>query len=326
MVPTDEGRGANEPDLAWGIDLGGTDSKVGIVDAQGRVLVQSGFSTPRDPQAAVEAIAEACRRLGAETGARVMRAGMGAPGPLDLDRGIVVQAPNLGWRDVPLRDRVAAAIGCPVVLDNDANAAAYGEAWVGAGRGARVLLLVTLGTGIGGGVVANGEVFHGARGLAVEVGHQVIVPGGRACPCGKYGCVEAYFSGHALLEQATEAGAARNGRPTHKELFARYAAGDPLVAPWLAEALDILARGVAQAGVLFDPDRIVFTGGLTGSWDVFGCTLVDAIFPLMGPAGPQLDGILLSALGGDAGVIGAAGLALARWPVSGHPAPRVGSR
>jgi glucokinase len=298
------------PTLAWGIDLGGTDCKVGIVDSSGRVRAQTGFPTPREPAAAVAAIERACRRLAAEAGVRIDRAGMGAPGPLDLDRGVVIQAPNLGWRGVPLRDMVAAALGCPVVLDNDANAAAYGEAWVGAGRDATVLLLATLGTGVGGGVVAGGRVFHGARGLAVELGHQVIVPEGRLCSCGKRGCLEAYFSGHALDEQALETIGTRDGRPTHKELFERYAAGDPLVAPWMEQALDILARGVAAAGVLFDPDRIVFTGGLTRSWDVFGAGLVDAIVRRMGPAGPQAQGIVLTELGGDAGIIGTAGLAL----------------
>ena len=296
--------------LAWGIDLGGTDSKVGIVDADGRVRAQTGFPTPREPAAAVAAIAAACERLAASTRASVECAGMGAPGPLDLEQGVIVQAPNLGWRDVPLRDRVAEAIGCPVTLDNDANAAAYGEYWVGAGSEARVLLLVTLGTGVGGGVVADGRVFHGARGLAVEIGHQVIVPDGRPCSCGKNGCLEAYFSGHALVEQALERGASADGLASHRELFVRYGAGDPLVTPWLTEALQVLARGVAQAGVLFDPDRIVFTGGLTKSWEIYGEALVDAIFAHMGPAGPQSHEIVLTSLGGDAGIIGAAGLGM----------------
>jgi len=298
-------------DFAWGIDLGGTDTKVGIVDARGRVLAQTGFPTPTEPAAAAAAVAEACRRQEAEAPAPVTRAGMGAPGPLDAERGVVVYAPNLGWRDVPLRDLVAEALGIPVILENDANAAAYGEAWAGAGKGARVLLLVTLGTGVGGGVVTHGRVFHGAKGFAAEIGHLVIVPDGRPCTCGKHGCLEAYFSGHALVDQALEHLGAGNGRPNHKELFERYAAGDPLVRPWLAEAIDVLALGVAQAGVLFDPDRIVFTGGLTGSWPIFGEELAAAILRRMRPAGPPAGGIVLSELGGDAGVIGAAGLAFA---------------
>lgn len=300
-----------DDDLVWGVDLGGTDCKVGIVDGGGRVIAATGFATRAAPGETVDEIARACRRLGEGIDAPIRRLGLGAPGPMDLEAGVIVHAPNLGWRDVPLRGLVEEAVGCPVVLDNDANAAAYGEAWVGAGRDARVLLLVTLGTGVGGGVVEDGRVFHGARGLAVEVGHQVVVRGGRSCSCGKGGCVEAYFSAHALSERALEAGLGEDDPRGHPTLFARYADGDGRVVPWMDRAVDALAQGVAQAGVLFDPDRIVFTGGLTGSWDVFSDRLVEGILRDMRPMGPRVERIGLSELGGRAGVIGAAGLARA---------------
>ena len=293
---------------AWGVDVGGTRCKVGVVDRRGAVRAQRQIATLRDPEAMVEAIALACREVAVQAGGPIARLGMGAPGPLRFEEGVVVHAPNLGWREVPLRAMVADAVGCPVVLDNDANAAALGEAWIGAGRGASVLLLVTLGTGVGGGVVEKGRIFHGARGLAVEVGHQVVVPGGRACPCGKKGCVEAYFSGHALTEQASER--FLEGDPTeHRAIFRAYAEGDPEVVPWMETAIDALARGVALAGVLFDPDLIVFTGGLARSWDVYSDRLVTRIKEEMGPAGPSSDRIGLSILDGQAGVIGAARLA-----------------
>ena len=296
--------------LAWGVDVGGTDCKIGIVDGTGRVRAEAGFETPEDPETAVREIGRACAALTAEVDGKIDRAGLGVPGPLDLERGVIVQAPNLGWRDVPLRDMVAEALGVPVVMDNDANAAAFGEAWVGAGRGARVLLLVTLGTGVGGGVVEEGRVFHGARGLAVEIGHMVAVAGGRVCSCGKRGCVEAYFSAHGLSEQAAEVGADDGDPRVHRSLFERYAAGDPQVAPWLGHAVDVLAQGVAHAGVLFDPDRIVFTGGLTRSWDLYRNRLVEGLLGDLGPAGPPPGGIGLTELGGRAGIVGAAGLAL----------------
>ena len=296
--------------LAWGVDVGGTDCKVGVVDVMGHVRAEAEFETPDSPESAVRAIERACKTLASQVGGEIERLGLGVPGPLDLERGVIVQAPNLGWRDVPLRDMVADALGCPVVMDNDANAAAFGEAWVGAGRGARVLLLVTLGTGVGGGVVEDGRVFHGARGLAVEIGHMVAVAGGRACSCGKRGCVEAYFSAHALSEQAAEVGAGDGDPRGHGALFERYAAGDPRIVPWLGRAIDVLAQGVAHAGVLFDPDRIVFTGGLTRSWDIYKDRLLDGLLGDVGPAGPPADGIGLSALGGRAGIVGAAGLAL----------------
>jgi glucokinase len=296
--------------LAWGVDVGGTDCKVGVVDGRGRVRAETGFETPDEPDVAVREIRRACRELADDLGARIDRLGIGVPGPLDLDRGVIVQAPNLGWRDVPLRDMVAEALDCPVVMDNDANAAAYGEAWVGAGRGARVLLLVTLGTGVGGGVVEEGRVFHGARGLAVEIGHMVAVAGGRPCSCGKRGCVEAYFSAHALSEQAAEEGVGDGDPRLHRALFERYAAGDERVAPWLGRSIDVLAQGVAHAGVLFDPDRIVFTGGLTRSWDAYRGRLLAGLQADLGPAGPPPGGIGLTELGGSAGIVGAAGLAL----------------
>lgn len=296
--------------LAWGVDVGGTDCKVGVVDADGRVRAEAEFETPNSPEIAVREIERACTALAAEVGRGIDRLGLGVPGPLDLERGVIVQAPNLGWRDVPLRDMVADALGCPVVMDNDANAAAFGEAWVGAGRGARVLLLVTLGTGVGGGVVEDGRVFHGARGLAVEIGHMVAVSGGRACSCGKRGCVEAYFSAHALREQAAEIGVGDGDPRGHRSLFERYAAGDPRIVPWLGQAIDVLAQGVAHAGVLFDPDRIVFTGGLTRSWEVYRDRLVEGLLGDLGPAGPPPGGIGLTELGGRAGVVGAAGLAM----------------
>ena len=296
--------------LAWGVDVGGTDCKVGVVDESGAVRAETEFQTPDAPAEAVRAIERACHDLESALGQSVDRLGLGVPGPLDLARGVIVQAPNLGWRDVPLRGMVADALGCEVVMDNDANAAAYGEAWVGAGQGADVLLLITLGTGVGGGVVDQGRVFHGARGLAVEIGHMVVVPGGRPCSCGKRGCLEAYFSAHALSEQAAEIGIGDGDPRGHRILFERYGAGDPEVVPWLGRAIDVLAQGVAQAGVLFDPDRIVFTGGLTRSWDVYRDRLVEGLVGDLGPAGPPAEGIGLTELGGKAGIVGAAGLAL----------------
>lgn len=295
-----------ERTLAWGVDVGGTDCKVGIVDEKGHVHAELEFETPPAPADAARSIGEACEKLADRLSVSIDRLGIGVPGPLRLDEGIIVYAPNLGWGTVPLRDMIEAEVGCSVTMDNDANAAAYGEAWVGAGRGADVLLLVTLGTGVGGGVVGGGRVYHGARGQAVEVGHQVVVPAGRECSCGKRGCVEAYFSAHALSEQAGIVPGSRD----HRELFSKYAAGDERVARWLETAIDILAHGVANASALFDPDRIVFTGGLTGSWEVFSERLVSGILYGMGPAALPPEMIRLSELRGQAGVIGAAGLAL----------------
>jgi glucokinase len=169
------------------------------------------------------------------------------------------------------------------------------------------MLMVTLGTGIGGGLVADGRLFHGATGGALEIGHQVIEPGGRECTCGRRGCVEAYFSGHALAEQAVAAG--RDEGVSLPNVFRAYVEGDGSVVPWMDHAIDALARGVAHAVILFDPDQVTFTGGLAGSWDAFGARLRAGIEADVGPSGPHpIFG--LSTLDGRAGVIGAARLAL----------------
>lgn len=293
--------------VAIGVDLGGTETLVGVVDGKGRVIVEKRLQTPTEPAEAVVEIATACRTVAAEAGITIERVGIGAPGPLDLSEGIIELAPNLGWERVPLKAMFAKELGCEVWLDNDANAAALGEAWVGAGRQAKVMLMVTLGTGIGGGLVADGRLFHGAAGGALEIGHQVIEPGGRECTCGRRGCVEAYFSGHALAEQAAAAGLGEE--VSLPNVFRAYVEGDESVVQWMDHAIDTLARGVAHAVILFDPDQVTFTGGLAGSWDAFGARLRARIEADVGPSGPH-PSFGLSTLDGRAGVIGAARLAL----------------
>lgn len=293
--------------VAIGVDLGGTETRVGVVDDRGRVIADQRLKTPTEPAVAVAEIGAACRAVAAEVGVAIERVGIGAPGPLELSEGIIELAPNLGWERVPLRAMFAAELGCAVWLDNDANAAALGEAWVGTGRGAKVMLMVTLGTGIGGGLVADGRLFHGAAGGALEIGHQVIEPGGRECTCGRRGCVEAYFSGHALVEQAAAAGG--DQEVSLAKVFRAYVEGDPSVTPWMDRAIDALARGVSHAVMLFDPDQVTFTGGLAGSWHAFGARLRAGIESDVGPSGPQ-PSFGLSTLDGRAGLIGAARLAL----------------
>ncbi len=300
-------RSESSPDtVAIGVDLGGTETRVGVVDNQGWVIAEQRLRTPTHPAQAVTEISARCRAVAEDVGVAIERVGIGAPGPLELSEGIIELAPNLGWERVPLRSMFVEELGCAVWLDNDANAAALGEAWVGAGRGAKVMLMVTLGTGIGGGLVADGRLFHGAAGGALEIGHQVIEPGGRRCTCGRRGCVEAYFSGHALIEQATVGG---EREVSLANVFRAYVEGDESVVPWMDRAIDALARGVAHAVVLFDPDQVTFTGGLAGSWDAFGARLQAGIESDVGPAGPQ-PSFGLSRLDGRAGLIGAARLAL----------------
>ena len=195
-----------------GVDIGGTNIVVGLVPFDGgepiglRTLPTepargSGFVVGRVATMVEEAIAET---LAAHGGSRadVAGVGIGSPGPLNRETGMVINTPNLGWTNFPLRQLVSVAVGLPAQLDNDANCATYGEWWLGAGRDVDYLIGITLGTGIGGGIVLNGEIVHGASDAAGEIGHMTIEFTGRRCKCGNYGCLEAYCSGPNIAARA----------------------------------------------------------------------------------------------------------------------------
>ena len=207
--------------LAIGVDIGGTKVAAGVVDDEGRVLARLRRDTPaHDPDKVEDVIAEAIRELAADH--EVEAAGLGAAGFVDAARSTVLFAPNLAWRNQPLRAAVEQRTGLPVVVENDANAAAWGETRFGAGHGQRFTVTVTVGTGLGGGVVLGGELIRGAFGAAAEVGHLSIVPDGRPCGCGNAGCWEQYASGRALVTEARQR-AARS--PTDARLLLELAGG-----------------------------------------------------------------------------------------------------
>ncbi|HXV85732.1 MAG TPA: ROK family protein, partial [Gemmatimonadales bacterium] len=196
-----------------GVDLGGTNIVVGAVPEDGSALyglAQRRTPVAEGPDTVVDLIASMIRACVADVrGALgpdvpIAGVGIGAPGPLDTARGLVLLTPNLGWRDMPLRDRVSQAAGLPATLDNDANCAVFGEWWRGAARGARVVAGLTIGTGVGGGIVIDGKLFHGASDVAGEIGHTTVDLTGRRCKCGNYGCIEAYASGPAIAARAVE--------------------------------------------------------------------------------------------------------------------------
>jgi glucokinase len=193
-----------------GVDLGGTNIVVGAVAAaDGRTLAVRSQATRSElgAESIVSRIGEMVDEVRAETSidARAfLGVGVGAPGPLDRAKGVVIFAPNLGWRDMPLRDLVRQRTGLPTTLDNDANCATLGEWWCGAARGGRNVIGITIGTGIGGGMIIDGQLYHGASDVAGEVGHMSIDSQGRWCKCGNYGCLEAYTSGSAIATRARE--------------------------------------------------------------------------------------------------------------------------
>ena len=268
-----------------GIDLGGTNIVAGVLPADGgRQLAVRSVATEaaggadavigRIVEAAERAMAEVCRETGAVR-RDFVGVGIGAPGPLDRETGVVRVAPNLGWRDVPLRQRVADALGLPAALDNDANCATLGECWLGAARNARHVVGLTIGTGIGGGLVVDGRLYHGASDVAGEVGHMTIDATGRRCACGNYGCLEAYASGPAIAERAREAlgGGETSTLPalvggdlsriTAQTVYEAAAQGDTLARLIVRETAHLLGAGVANLLNVFNPDVVVIAGGVT---------------------------------------------------------------
>ncbi len=207
--------------LTCGVDVGGTKIAGAVVDTEGKVLEEHRVESPAtDTEAIEDAIADLVTELGSRH--RIEAVGVGAAGYVSASRSVVMFAPNLAWRDVDLRSELEERVHVPVVVENDANAAAWGEFRFGAGADADDLLLVTVGTGVGGGIVLDGELFRGSFGAAAEIGHLRVVPGGRPCGCGKLGCLEQYGSGSALVKAARDAA----DRPEAAALLAA-AGGDP---------------------------------------------------------------------------------------------------
>ncbi len=271
-----------------GIDIGGTSFSIGSVAADGsRIAVLRNEPTLAQGGAddVVDRILALARRVMAETAAAhpdadCLGVGVGAPGPLDTARGLVLLTPNLGWVDFPLRDRIADGLGLSTVLDNDANCAVLGEAWMGAARGARHALGITIGTGIGGGVIMDGRLYHGASDCAGEIGHASIDANGRRCKCGNYGCIEAYASGPAIAARAVEAMEAgaetrllelAGGDPsgiTAQTVFEAARDGDELAREVVGDTARFLGSCVANLVNIFNPEVVVVCGGVTRAGDL----------------------------------------------------------
>ena len=261
--------------LAIGVDIGGTKVAAGVVDAEGRILSQAKRSTPgNDPRAVEQVIVELVEELGA--GHRIWSVGIGAAGWMDLDGGTVLFSPHLAWRNEPLRENLQRLLRRPVLLTNDADAAAWAEWRFGAGQGQDRLVCITLGTGIGGAMVMDGRLERGRFGVAGEFGHQIIMPGGHRCECGNRGCWEQYASGNALGREARELAAANS--PVAQELLKAVdgdveritgvivtelaKAGDQTSRELLEDVGEWLGLGLANLAAALDPGKFVIGGGL----------------------------------------------------------------
>jgi glucokinase len=268
-----------------GVDIGGTNTVVGVVPYDGGdpLALRSCPTRPqRGPDAVVEQVVDMAQEVIEETldrwggeRDRIVGVGIGCPGPLDLIRGLVLNTPNLGWTNYPIRDRIAAGIGLPASLDNDANCATFGEWWRGAGRGLLHVAGVTLGTGIGGGLILDGRLVRGACGTAGEFGHMTIDLTGRRCACGNHGCLEAYASGPNIAARAREGIESGYesvlvdlvegdlGRITALTVYDALLQGDRLAHEVMLETAKALGAGIANIVNSLNPQMVVIVGGVT---------------------------------------------------------------
>ncbi len=310
-----------------GVDLGGTNIVAGAmpVDGSREYAIRTQATGAEDGADVVmdrigQMVQDVIAATRAETGAALadfLGVGIGAPGPLDRERGVVIVTPNLGWTNFPLRQALADRVGLPAAIDNDANCATLGEWWCGAAKGGRNVVGLTIGTGIGGGLILNGALYHGSSDVAGEIGHTTIDSTGRRCKCGNYGCLEAYASGPAIAERAREALAGEEpsllvgmvggdlSRMTARTVYDAASAGDPIAQEVVRETARFLGAGVANLLNIFNPDVVVLAGGVTEAGEALFTPLRAEVRRRAFRPAVAACRIVPGALAGTAGVVGA---------------------
>ena len=316
-----------KPTYIVGVDLGGTNIVVGALPDDGSDVIALRSELTRADQGADSVIDRIARMIDtviaetiAQTGIKrsdVVGVGVGAPGPLDRERGLVVTTPNLGWTNFPLRDVIAERTGIPTRIDNDANCATLGEWWIGAARGARNVVGMTIGTGIGGGLIIDGKLYHGASDVAGEIGHATIDVTGRLCKCGNYGCLEAYASGPSIAARAREAIAGDEesllyrmvkgnlDRITAATVYEAAKLGDDMAIDVVRETARFLGAGIANLLNIFNPDVVVIAGGVTQAGDTLFEPLRKEVRKRAFRPAVEACRIVPGTLPGSAGVVGA---------------------
>jgi glucokinase len=337
------------PNFSIGVDLGGTNLRIAAVDEQGHMMekVTLGTVTGRDQvvRDMCEAIQHASDKY--KGGATLLGVGIGVPGIIDMDTGMVRESANLqGWSDYSIRDEIEGRLGAPVILENDANVAALGEKWLGAGRRVDDIMMLTLGTGVGGGVILGGKIWHGITGMAGEFGHMTVYPEGQPCGCGNRGCLEQYASATAIVRMAREAiasgdapGLAKAARSdvefSAREIYNLALQGDE-VARRIFRSVG-RALGIAVSTLIngLNLEMYVIGGGVSNAWEAFAPALFEelpqrsVVYAATAPADPLSAALEIAdrvepkrrgrktiirraLLGSDAGLYGAARLPIDR--------------
>jgi glucokinase len=308
--------------LTIGVDIGGTKIAAGVVDEQGAILERVKLATPKDSAQVAATIAEAVNTVRGSH--EVEAVGLGAAGFVSADRATVLFAANMSWRNEPLRDRIEGLVDLPVVVENDANVAAWGEARFGAGNGEDNVVMLTIGTGVGGGVIIGGRLLRGHFGIGAELGHYRAVPDGLPCGCGQHGCLEQYAAGSALT-RIVKAGAAReperakkllslgDGTPegivgSHITEAARE--GDPVALEGFNEVAAWIGQAMADMTAILDPGVFILGGGVSEAGEILAAPARARYLEQIPARGQRpVAKVVIATLGPDAGIIGAADLA-----------------
>ncbi|MGG1628753.1 ROK family glucokinase [Rossellomorea sp. NRS-1567] len=310
-----------------GVDLGGTTTKIAFLNKYGELLHKWEIPTDKSENGKniivdiAKAIDKKLEDLD-QSKDKLVGIGMGAPGPVDMAKGIIYEAVNLGWdKNTPLKDLLEMESGLSAVIDNDANCAALGEMWKGAGDGAKDIVCVTLGTGVGGGVITNGDIVHGVKGAGGEIGHITVVPeGGFQCNCGKTGCLETVASATGVvrlanekLDATTKASVLRGIRESHgtvsaKDIFDAAREQDELALEVIDQLAFYLGLSLANLGNALNPEKIVIGGGVSKAGEILLTPVVKYFKQFSFPTVRTSTNLSIATLGNDAGVIGAAWL------------------
>ena len=316
-------RGVEVKQYFIGIDLGGTNMKIGLVHQNGKVIRETEKPTQKEegPDGVIRRMVRYAQDLAQDARvawSEIGGVGVGLPGFLDIPGGVVKYLTNLGWRDIPIRGQLESAFKVPVKIDNDANVAALGEVWAGAGAGEQNVVCITLGTGVGGGIIAGGKLLHGARGVAGEIGHIPIDPDGALCNCGRTGCLETISSATGMVrmvhkaiqqgESSALSSLAHRGDLSTKDIFEQAKNGDPLAEKTVEKAVDALAEAMAVLSVVVNPSLFIVGGGVSKAGEALLVPLEKHYRKKVQQNAGEGVKIKLARLGNQAGFIGAAGL------------------